>query len=56
MRWRKSQTEKQSLKLASIQIKKGESPPICESNNKHKEQQKDKHEDIKRTSKCGEGE
>ena len=33
--------------------------PICESNDKHKEQQKDKHEDVKRDItilKCGEGE
>ena len=38
-------------------IKKGKKP-ICESNDKHKEQQKDKHEDIKKDIKiikCGEG-
>ena len=31
---------------------------ICESNDKHKEQQKDKHEDVKKDIKiikCGEG-
>ena len=33
------------LKLVRIQDKK---KTICESNDKHKEQQKDKHEDVKR--------
>ena len=59
---RKSQLEGKSLKLASIQIKKKKTKqnkkkhPICESNDKHKEQQKDKHEDVKRDIKiikCG---
>ena len=55
---RKPQLESKSLKLASIWIKK-KKKPICESNDKHKEQQKDKHEDVKRDIKiikCGEGE
>ena len=44
-----------SLKLVRIQVKK--KITICESNDKHKEQQRDKHEDVKRDIKiilCGE--
>ena len=45
-----------SLKLVRIQVKK-KKKPICESKDKHEEQQKDKHEDVKRDIKiilCGE--
>ena len=40
-------------------MKRGEKNPTCESNDKHKEQQRDKYEDIKRdikSTKCKEGE
>ena len=46
-------------KSARIQIKKKKKKTICESDDKQKEQQKDKHEDVKKdtkTIKCGEGE
>ena len=49
-----------SLKLLRIQVKqtnKKKKNPICESNDKHEEQQKDKHENVKRDIKiilCGE--
>ena len=49
--------DSKSLKLSSKQIRK-KKKPICESNDKHREQQKDKHEDVKRDIKiikCGEG-
>ena len=56
---RKSQLESKAFKLAIIQMKRGEKNPTCESNDKHKEQQRDKYEDIKRdikSTKCKEGE
>ena len=36
------------LILANVQKKKKKKKPICESNDKHREYQKDKHQDIKR--------
>ena len=55
---KKSQLESNSLELVSIQIKK-KKKTSCESDDKYKEQQKDKYEDVKKDTeivKCGEGE
>ena len=46
------------LKEKSIQNYKGKKKAICKSNDKNKEQQKDKHEDVKKDIKiikCEEG-
>lgn len=53
---KKSQLESNSLELVSIQLKRKNQ---LESDDKYKEQQKDKYEDVKNDTeiiKCGEGE
>ena len=47
---RKSQLESKSFKLAITQIKK-KKQPTCESDDQHKEQEKDKHENVKKDTK-----
>ena len=48
MEWRKPQLESNHFSKPIYRSKRKKKKTFCKSDNKHKEQQKDKHEDIKK--------